>query len=135
MRRSESTITSMYDFFTVYSSLMWFAILGSSLIFVAFGVLVHSAEWKLGMIKRVQVGDLIWKVFRLEVNQQYELEFRLSSGTLALGIFAFQCLIILSIYQSYIITSMVKFKDPRPFKPEDLLHQLQQRKYSFVSIG
>lgn len=41
---------------------------------------------------------------------------------------------LLGLYQSYIISFAVRPKNSVPFKPERLLHQLQQKKYSLVSI-
>lgn len=134
VRRSEPTISFMFDFFTIYSLPMWSTIFFSLLVFTAFGVLVHFTEWKLGISRRIQIGDVIWRTLRMQMNQNDKLEFRLSSGAFALWIFSlFQCLIILSTYQSYIISSAVKIKDPKPFKPEEVVTQLQRRKYSLAT--
>lgn len=133
VRRAESSsMTSMYDFFTVYSPRTWLAIFSTLLIFMAFGILVHFTEWRLGTRHKVRMGDVVWRILRLQMNQHDRLEFQLSSGMFALGVFSLQCLITLSIYQSYIISSTVKYKNPLPFKPEDLLYQLQQKNYAFV---
>lgn len=136
VRRAESSLTTIYDFFTVYSTWTWFVILLFLLVFMVFGVFVHFVEWRLGICRRLRIGDIVWRIFRLQMNQYRRLEFHLPSGMFALRVFSFlQCLIILNIYQNYIISAVVKFKDSNPFSPDDFLAQLQQNRYSLLSVG
>lgn len=80
MRRSSSSMTSIFDFFMVYSSSTWIALLISLIIFALFGIFVHLLEYRMRLRRRKNLPEMLWRVARLQMLQHSKLEFRLKSG-------------------------------------------------------
>jgi hypothetical protein len=80
IRRVDSSLNSIFDFFMVYSPFTWLSI-GLSLIFFIFlGCVVRLAECKLAFRRKIDVVDFVWRVVRLQLIQYYKIEFRLMAG-------------------------------------------------------
>lgn len=80
VRRSDTSMTSIFDFFMVYSTSTWIALGVSLLIFAFFGIFVHLVEYRMRLSNRVDITDIIWSLTRLQLLQHSRLEFRTKSG-------------------------------------------------------
>ena len=47
----------------------------------------------------------------------------------------FQCSIVVCLFQSLILSSIVRYKVPEPFRPEELNYLLEQKRYTIVTIN
>lgn len=90
-------------------------------VFTAFGLFVRYIEFKLTLRKRWNFFELLWKMARLQLMQSEEIRYNLMSGIfllyslnsilgrISLLIFnVFQICIVLGLFQSLILTSVVK---------------------------
>lgn len=80
VRRADNSMTSIFDFFMVYSPITWIAICCSLIFFMSFGAFVRFMEFKLQVTKDAKIGDFVWRIIRLQLIQYYKIEFRLMAG-------------------------------------------------------
>ncbi|KAI6184864.1 hypothetical protein M3Y97_00642200 [Aphelenchoides bicaudatus] len=130
VRKLDNTLSSIFDFFSVYGTRTWFFMLLTFLTFTGFGLLVRLVELRAGLRDNYNGCSLVWKMVRLQLIQPSKFIYKLTSGNFALLVFSFlQCSIVLSLYQSWILTSVVQQRKSLPFDLENILKALKERKY------
>ncbi|KAI6190494.1 Guanylate cyclase [Aphelenchoides bicaudatus] len=125
LRADKASMTSIFDFFKVYTSQIWLLVGLAFLIFTLIG------------LRSYVLLNFLWKMLRLQLIQnEGGINYHLLAGSISLLTFAFlQCSIILSLFQGWILTSVVKTKPPEPFRLEDLPYLLKKNLFSFVSTN
>ncbi|KAH7704830.1 Protein W02A2.5, partial [Aphelenchoides avenae] len=76
-----------------------------------------------------------WKLVNLQLVRPEGTPFYSRAGQLTLFVFAMtQCLLLLGLYQTYILSAIITPPDPRPFKnANDFIEGFVTNKYRFVS--
>ncbi|KAH7706635.1 Protein W02A2.5 [Aphelenchoides avenae] len=134
-KRDELVANGMWEIFQAYSSLAWLA-MGIMLTIQALCCLfIARAEVDLKQRKDFSPLDMIWKLLRLQLSQPECTDFYTKAGKLTIFVFALmQCLLLLGMYQSWILSSIIRTVDLRPFKNvDDLFLQLTTGKHRFAS--
>ncbi|KAH7698341.1 Protein W02A2.5, partial [Aphelenchoides avenae] len=149
-KRDELVANGMWEIFQAYSSLAWLA-MGVMLAIQALCCLfIARAEVDLKQRKEFSPLDvslsqalrrlkanfkMIWKLLRLQLSQPECTDFYTKAGKLTIFVFALmQCLLLLGLYQSWILSSIIRTVDLRPFKNvDDLFLQLTTGKHRFAS--
>ncbi|KAI6180140.1 hypothetical protein M3Y98_00687300 [Aphelenchoides besseyi] len=134
VRRADTSLSAIFDFFKVYDTITWFNLIAVFIIFTLIGLLVRQVEWRLGFRPRIRGFELIWSMIRLELLQYHGISYHLVSGNTSLLVFAFfQCAIIINLYSTYIITSVVRAKNPWPFDAYDLPWLIREKRYTLYT--
>ncbi|KAI6204529.1 hypothetical protein M3Y94_00685000 [Aphelenchoides besseyi] len=134
VRRADTSLSSIFDFFKVYGTKTWLNLIAVFVVFTLIGLLVRRVEWRLGFRPRIRGFELMWSMVRLELLQHHGIHYHLVSGNTSLLVFAFfQCAIIINLYSTYIITSVVRAKNPLPFDAYDLPWLIKEKRYTLYS--
>ncbi|KAI6192357.1 hypothetical protein M3Y97_00328800 [Aphelenchoides bicaudatus] len=136
VRRSDHSLKSIFDFFTVYNWVSWVLLAFIFIAFTGFGVFVRYLEWRLGMRDTWNPAKLMFKMVRLQLIQPDSIDYKFLAGSASLITFTlFELVVIVGIYQSWVLSSVIKSKDPFPFRPEELYSVLKSKKYSIVTAS
>ncbi|KAI6219684.1 hypothetical protein M3Y95_01092900 [Aphelenchoides besseyi] len=134
VRRSDSRIKSVFDFFTVYGVDVYSLLFAAFVVFTMFGILVRLAEFRLFLRKQIGIGEFLWQMLRLQLIQSENLAYKLKAGNISLITFAFfQCVLVISLYQSWVLTSLVRSRSILPFKIQDLVTVIKNKQFYFVA--
>ncbi|KAI6238626.1 hypothetical protein M3Y99_00666900 [Aphelenchoides fujianensis] len=133
-KMEDTTLSSVFDFFRVYGGFTWLFMALTFVAFTTFGVLVRLVEKRFNLCYSLNVFSHIWKYFRLQILQAVDIKYRLRSGNVSLVFFSlFQCAVVLSLYQSYILTSVVRMRTPPQFTFEDIKQLLLDERFQLVT--
>ncbi|KAI6192350.1 PBPb domain-containing protein [Aphelenchoides bicaudatus] len=134
VKRAENSLTSIFDFFAVYNWKTWLLMGAALFFFIIIGALTRYVEYRLSLRKTPRLTDVAWRMLRLQLIQYQKIDYRLMAGSFSLLVFAFlQVTIIISLYQSWIISSVVRTRTFFPFNVDDLPTLLKEGRYKFVS--
>ncbi|KAH7708064.1 Protein W02A2.5 [Aphelenchoides avenae] len=124
----------MWDFFDPYKLEMWLAML---LIFLAQCTIIFIAfvEYRSKKRARFEPGEVVWQLVRLQLRQVSSIRFYSDAGRMHMLVFAFmQCLLLLSLYQGWILSSLINHRESKPFSNMDEMIDLIARgKYRLVT--
>ncbi|KAH7702733.1 Protein W02A2.5 [Aphelenchoides avenae] len=140
----------MWNVFNPYSFWTWMAILAMFVIQAVVCMVVLRTEVTMKMRKSMAPFEAPWKLLRLQLLQPNVFLYSRAGeyfpathtsfpasflGKFTVTIFAFvQCAILLSLYQSWLLTAILRPADSRPFKSADaLLYMVDIQKYSLVT--
>ena len=147
-------MTQMWDLFAIYNSKTWIAIFGAFIVYIFFGITINFLEHR--FIARTHRKPLhvsakvlsesqnkndnasfqfVYQMIRLQLGQGESLLFASRSGNFALLTFlVMQCLLLISLFTSGIITLVVtENHNEQPFEPTDLTKMLLSGRYFMVS--
>ncbi|KAI6209028.1 hypothetical protein M3Y96_00177600 [Aphelenchoides besseyi] len=96
VRRADTSLSAIFDFFKVYDTITWFNLIAVFIIFTLIGLLVRQVEWRLGFRPRIRGFEF-------------------------------------SLYSTYIITSVVRAKNPWPFDAYDLPWLIREKRYTLYT--
>ncbi|KAI6224067.1 hypothetical protein M3Y95_00843900 [Aphelenchoides besseyi] len=134
LKMEHTTLSSVFDFFSVYQNYTWLVMAVSFILFVGFGVIVRVVERRLNLRYSVGIYSHCWRYVRLQLLQPVDIQYRLRAGNLSLIVFAFfQCAVIISMYQSWILTSVMRIRKPPMLNFDDISELLLNERYELVS--
>ncbi|KAH7698365.1 Protein W02A2.5, partial [Aphelenchoides avenae] len=134
VRRHETVGDHMWDLFRSYSMSTWLTVLAVFALQTVYCIGVAKAE--VGMRRRAAADPLntIWKMVRLQLLQAEYEEFHTTAGNFSMMIFMmFQCVIVLALYQTWILSSILRPLKAEPFTSEELIPMIVQGRYRFVT--
>ncbi|KAI6171297.1 hypothetical protein M3Y97_01055900 [Aphelenchoides bicaudatus] len=131
--RSSSSLTGAFDFFTVYDAYIWGGIFTCLFLVILIYLLIYQVGAKLTVNESTTFSNFAWQMFRLQLAQIDNARQKLMSSNCLLLVFAlFQAGLIIRMYNNLITTQAVRYVDPKPFKENELLQVLKEKKYSFI---
>ncbi|KAI6172796.1 hypothetical protein M3Y98_01013000 [Aphelenchoides besseyi] len=147
VRRQDTSMPSIFDFFKVFGWNLWLMFAASFLLFTTIGLIVRFVEWRFVLRNRLDTFELVWRMARLQLIQHERIEYKLISGNFSVLTFGFlQCAVLLGfvfycnhpvqsyrLYNSYVIGVAIRDKNAYPFKSNELFRVLREKRYSFVT--
>lgn len=79
--------------------------------------------------------EMFWKLIRLQLQQPESFRFRTLAGHVTLVVFALvQCVLIASLYQSWILSALLRAPNENPMSSvNELIPAVKERRYSLVT--
>ncbi|KAI6193416.1 Glutamate receptor ionotropic, kainate 4 isoform X2 [Aphelenchoides besseyi] len=134
LKMDHKTLSSVFDFFSVYHKYTWLFMAVSFILFVVFGLIVRFVERRLNLRYSVGIYSHCWQYLRLQLLQPVDIQYRLRAGNISLIVFSFfQCALIISMYQSWILTSVMRIRKPPSLNFDDISEFLLSERYELAS--
>ncbi|KAI6231706.1 hypothetical protein M3Y95_00410000 [Aphelenchoides besseyi] len=134
VRRPDDSFKSIFNFFEMYSVDSWMCVIGVFILFTIFGSLVHYVECRLKLRERYKIAEVFWAMTGMQLSQSSnQISYKLVAGKLSLLIFSiFQLLIILGLYESLILTEIIKKAELTPFPGNDFANLIARKRLTLV---
>ncbi|KAH7725793.1 Protein W02A2.5 [Aphelenchoides avenae] len=128
-RLKDAASLGMWNLFGPYTLTTWLAVAVMLALQAAYTIMLTRVEVGMKRRQHFEPENVAWRLLRLQFSQGDGVESPSVAGRLSLAVFAlFQCLIVPALYQNYLLSSIIRPHDPRPFKDARHLH-------SFVAEG
>ncbi|KAI6219063.1 hypothetical protein M3Y95_01127100 [Aphelenchoides besseyi] len=129
IKKPDHSFKSIFDFFQMYSVDIWLSMIAVFMLFTSFAVLVHHIECQLQLRKRYDIGNIVWKMTGIQLTQLNGISYKLRSGKMSLLAFSvFQIYIFVGLYQSLILTRIIKKVESAPFLPDEFPQLIKDKK-------
>ncbi|KAI6177793.1 hypothetical protein M3Y97_00946400 [Aphelenchoides bicaudatus] len=138
VKRADKSMSDLFDFFKIFSVDLWILIGCIFLCFILIGLFIKLVEYRLGLRRQLKTTNFMWRFLRFQLIQWEEgfVDFRTRSDKILMIVFALaQCSIVISLFQSSILTSIVRLRPREPFSLDQLPSLLERKRYSIVTTN
>ncbi|KAI6222658.1 hypothetical protein M3Y95_00916900 [Aphelenchoides besseyi] len=133
IKRPDHSFKSIFDFFQMYSLNVWLSVLAVFVLFTVFGVLVQHVECKLKLREQYKVSEIFWNMTGIQLTKFHHINYKLLAGKIALLIFlVFQIRIVVALYESLILTRIIKKVDSTAFAADQFTQLIKEKKLTLV---
>ncbi|KAI6210107.1 hypothetical protein M3Y96_00292500 [Aphelenchoides besseyi] len=134
VRKPDKSFKSLFNFFEMYSVDSWMCVIGVFILFTIFGALVRYVECRLKLRERYKIAEVFWAMTGMQLSQSSnQISYKLLAGKVSLLIFSiFQLLIILGLYESLILTEIIKKAELSPFPGNDFANLIARKRLTLV---
>ncbi|CAD5224480.1 unnamed protein product [Bursaphelenchus okinawaensis] len=134
-RNTDDFSSGLWNAFSPYENTTWLAYLAMFFVQVIFMIFLSRVEIEIGKGDVFSPLETIWKLIRLQLYQPLNVGHFTVAGNWTILVFSMvQCRLFLDMYQNLLLSSLLRPVDRSPFSnADDILIQVQEKKYSFVT--
>ncbi|KAI6216369.1 hypothetical protein M3Y95_01281500 [Aphelenchoides besseyi] len=133
VRRPDHSFKNIFDFFKMYHFDTWISMILVFMLFTAFGLLVQFVEYQLKLRDKCNFAEVLWMMTGIQLAQVTKINYNLLAGKISLLIFfIFQICIILELYESLILTKIIRQPESLPFTIDEFPRMVKERKLALV---
>ncbi|KAI6236715.1 PBPb domain-containing protein [Aphelenchoides besseyi] len=127
--------SNIWNAFTPYDNYIWITILVFLIVQIAFLLFVARTEVEMKKRTSIDVPEIIWDLFRLQLYQPFQVDFWTLGGKNFMEIEEMiSCRLFLDMYQNVLLSALLTPTDQRPFSdPEQLVSLVAANKYSLIT--
>ncbi|KAI6192789.1 PBPb domain-containing protein [Aphelenchoides fujianensis] len=133
-RRKYNDLDHLWSFFGPYRPETWAFMLVAWLVQMLACVVMSRVEARITNERPAAFFDTAWRVCRVVLLQPEQIPFRTKAGKFSLLVFSFlQCILILGVFASLILASMLAHHPSTYQKIAGLIRHLQRNEYHLVT--
>ncbi|KAL3113047.1 hypothetical protein niasHT_013512 [Heterodera trifolii] len=126
----------MWSLFHPFTESTWLAIGIMLLIWMTLFPMTNLIESKIATKKKCEGIQILWRMFRLQLQQPDDIRFCSVSGNFSFFLFGLlHVMLFCSLYQSWIVTTLISGQRLVPFQSlEELIPLLESGRYKFAAL-